>query len=290
MEQEPKNKKKVIKKLRNKYRLVLLNDDTFEERISFRLTPLNVVSYVGLLFIVLIVSLISLIAFTPLREYIPGYSDVTTRKNATAALIRSDSLIHELNMRDQYVDNIRRVLQGDVFDDTTSNISSDPNLNYKNIKDAKSKEDSLFRAKIENEEQYTINTNLNTGTQRSATLFFFTPLKGVVTASFNADIEHYGVDVAAQENEAIKSVLDGMVIFNGFTIDNGYVIHVQHRSNLISAYKHCSVILKKMGETVKAGEPIAIVGNTGENSTGPHLHFELWENGKPINPEDYIVF
>jgi len=290
MEQEPKNKKKVIKKLRSKYRLVLLNDDTFEERISFRLSPLNVVSYAGLLFIVLIVSLISLIAFTPLREYIPGYSDVTTRKNATAALIRSDSLIHELNMRDQYVDNIRRVLQGDVFDDTTTNVSSDPNLNYKNIKDTKSKEDSLFRAKIENEEQYTINTNLNTSTQRSATLFFFTPLKGVVTASFNADIEHYGIDVAAQENEAIKSVLDGTVIFNGFTTDNGYVIHVQHRNNLISAYKHCSVILKKMGETVKAGEPIAIVGNTGENSTGPHLHFELWENGKPINPEDYIVF
>ncbi|NEQ49874.1 MAG: M23 family metallopeptidase [Leptolyngbya sp. SIO3F4] len=285
--EEDKKKKKVYKKLRNKYRLVVLNDDTFEERISLRLTPLNVFTYVGLVVIILIVSLISLIAFTPLREYIPGYSDTETRRNAAYAVFKSDSLSEELARRDWYINNIRNILEGNPPQDTLDS-EVDSNRNYSAIRDNRSRDDSLLRESVEAEERFTINDNLQNRNTRA--FFFFTPLKGMVSSSYNPDIEHYGVDVVANENEAIKCVLDGTVVIANWTTDDGYVIQVQHRGNLLSVYKHCSVLLKRTGEAVKAGEPIAIVGNSGEHTTGPHLHFELWENGTPVNPEEYIDF
>jgi len=286
-QEQSKKNKKVYKKLRNKYRLVILNDDTFEERISLRLTPLNVFTYVGLLVILLVISLISLIAFTPLREYIPGYSDVQTRRNAAYSVFKSDSLKAELDMRDRYIDNIRSILAGNPPQDTGIH-SVDTSRNYGTIRDVRSREDSVLRARVESEEQFAINDNLNP--RNSSALFFFTPIKGVISSSYNPDVAHYGVDIVANENEAIKAVLDGTVVIATWTTENGYVIQVQHRNNVLSVYKHCSVLLKKAGETVKAGEPLAIVGNSGENTTGPHLHFELWDNGNPVNPAEYIDF
>ena len=288
MENEVSKKKKVYKKLRNKYRLVILNDDTFEERLSFQLTPLNVFTYVGLISIIMSVLLISIIAFTPIREYIPGYSDVTTKRNAAYAVFKADSLQNELAIRDQYIGNVRRILSGDIKPDSIDTDIS-PQNNFDNVDDDRSEADSAFRAKIEKEEQYTINQNLSDN-KITGTYFFFTPVKGVISSSFNPDIDHYGVDVVTEDNEAIKAVMDGTVIMSNWTTDNGYILQIQHRNNLVSVYKHCSALLKKIGEGVKAGEPVAIVGNTGEQSTGPHLHFEIWESGKPVDPQQYISF
>lgn len=288
MQSEKGNKTKLKDKLKHKYRLVLLNDDTFEERLSWQLTPLNVFTYVGLVLIALIVALTSLIAFTPLREYIPGYSDIETKRNAAYAVFKSDSLEAELATRDMYITNVRRILSGEPLNDTIEG-EINPDQSYDNIEDSRSDADSAFRAKIEDEEEYTINQNLK-GNQTKSTYFFFTPIKGVVSSSFDADDRHYGVDVVADENEAIKAVMDGTVTMADWTTESGYVIQIQHRNNLVSNYKHCSVLLKKPGDAVEAGEAIAIVGNSGEHTTGPHLHFELWEDGQAVNPELYIVF
>lgn len=286
--EDDKPKKKVYKKLKNKYRLVILNDDTFEEKISFRLTPLNVFTYVGLLVIILITAVTTIIAFTPLREYIPGYSDIKTKRNAAYAVLKADSLQQELNMREGYISNLRVILSGDVPVDSVSQ-AQDTNINVESIEDTRTPADSSLRQNVEKAEKYTINSALSPNNTSGAYLFF-TPVKGTVTSSFNADEEHFGVDVATKDNESIKAVLDGTVFFSGWTTDDGYIVQIQHRNNLVSVYKHCSVLLKKSGESVKAGDAIAIVGNTGENTTGPHLHFELWENGSALNPELYINF
>ena len=288
MENEPK-KKKVYKKLRNKYRLVILNDDTFEERVSLQLTPLNVFTYIGLTLILLIGVLIGIIAFTPLREYIPGYSDVTTKRNAAYAVLKSDSLVNELRIRDQYIQNIRGILTGNISIDTATG-EINPDQSYQNLQDDRSKADSAFRAKIEQEEAYTINQNLRENATAKSTYFFFTPIEGTVSSSFNPDDKHFGVDVVADENEAVKAVMNGTITLADWTAESGFVIQIQHRNNLVSIYKHCSALLKKVGEPVEAGEAIAIVGNTGTLTTGPHLHFELWDDGQAVNPEQYIAF
>lgn len=279
--------KKVYKRLTNKYRLVILNDDTFEEKVSLQLTPMNVFTYFGLIGIALIIGSISLIAFTPLREYIPGYSDIETRKKAAYAVLKLDSLEKRLNQYQQKEENLMNILNGNPPIDTIKEETS--SINSSGLpSDIKSKEDSLFREKIESEEKYTISDSK--GEVDSRTYFFFTPVKGTVSASFNPNKNHYGVDVVTVKDESIKAVLDGTVILSAWTTKSGYVIQVQHRNNMISAYKHCSVLLKKEGESIKAGDAIAIVGNSGEQTTGPHLHFELWENGKALDPEDLIVF
>ncbi len=287
MENEPK-KKKVYKKLKNKYRLVILNDDTFEERVSLQLTPLNVFTYVGLIVILLISLLIGIIAFTPLREYIPGYSDVDAKRNAAYAVLKSDSLEDELRIRDQYILNLRNVLTGEVVvDSITGDIN--PNNQLQAVNDVRSKEDSAFRAKIEREEEYTINQNLRDNSTKT-TYFLFTPIDGSVSSSFNPEEKHFGIDVVSDENEAVKAVMNGTITLADWTSESGFVIQVQHRNNLVSIYKHCSALLKKVGDPVEAGEAIAIVGNTGTHTTGPHLHFELWDDGQPVNPEQYIAF
>tara|TARA_Y100000782_G_C10188982_1_gene269066 strand:- start:6009 stop:6875 length:867 start_codon:yes stop_codon:yes gene_type:complete len=282
-----KDKKKIYKKLKNHYRLVILNDDTFEERVSLRLTPMNVFTWGGLTVVSLIALTISIIAFTPLREYIPGYADLEMKKKAAYASFKSDSLNNELRMTSQYLNNIQAVLSGEPPTDTIiPNKSND--INYANVEVQRSMEDSIFRSEIEQEEKYSINSQLKR--ESTGSYFFFSPIEGLVSSKFNPDKKHYGVDIVAKENESIKAVLDGTVILSEWTSDNGHIIQVQHGNNLISVYKHCSVLLKKSGVQVKAGEAIAIVGNSGTETTGPHLHFELWENGSPVDPQQYISF
>lgn len=290
MAEKAKGKREVIKKLRNKYRLVIINDDTFAEKFSILLTPLNVFTILGLAVIIFSAALISIIAFTPMREYIPGYSDLTVKKRATYAAFKADSLELELALQKQYLENIRMILDGKP----TNNFMAerpDSDVNYDTIQLRKSRQDSLLRTQIENEERF----NLTAGLDRSSTpnigsIFLFPPLKGVITSSFNPSIKHYGVDLATEENEAVKSAYDGTVIMATWTSEDGHVIHLQHPNDLISVYKHNSVLLKKVGDQVKAGEAIAIVGNSGENTTGPHLHFELWHKGVPIDPQSLLLF
>lgn len=287
-----KNKKNIFsfRKLHDKYRLVLMNDDTLEEKLSFRLSRLNVFIFFGTLSIFLVIATIYLIAFTPLREYIPGYADFNTRQVLRELMIRADSLERDLRQKDLYIQNIRNIVEGREPEE----ISPSSLLNLESFEIEalpRSREDSILRAEIENMGQYGSWIYEEAGLSQSIyQYFFFPPVKGIVTNHFDPANNHFGVDLVADQNEAIKSTLDGTVIFSAWTIETGYTIGIQHSQNLISVYKHNSVLLKEEGNFVRAGEVIAIIGETGLYSTGTHLHFELWFDGNPVNPLDYIVF
>ena len=288
-----KHKNKWYYKLRDKYRLVILNDDTFEERLSFRLSRLNVFTALGTLIILLIFLTTIIIAFTPLREYIPGYMDVTLPKKIYNLQQKVDSLERDFNQKNLYINNIKNIIEGkEIIEFVPEQPKTD--INYDTISLTKSIEDSLLRAEFENQNQYNLYFADYSGIygeiQSIGGLMFFTPLKGIITNKFNPIQNHYGIDIVAKQNETVKAALDGTVIFSNWTVETGYVIGIQHQRNIITIYKHNAVLLKKEGNYVKAGEPIAIVGDSGELTTGPHLHFELWYNGTPVNPLDYMTF
>lgn len=287
-------KGKLIEKLKRKYKLVLMDAETFEEKISFRLTRFGVIVVTGTTVILLIFSTVYIVAFTGLRKFIPGYTDVTLPKKIYQLQQRADSLEAVFKQKDIFITNLQRVIEGkEVIEDLTQpqqNVK-----NYDDIKLKKSKEDSLLISEFEKQNKYSIYQN-QTPDQSSGQpvnlgkMNFFPPLNGIVTRKFDAKDGHFGVDIVATKNEAVKSALDGIVIFSDWTTETGYTITLQHQNNIISVYKHNSSLLKQQGSNVKAGETIAIVGESGEFSTGPHLHFELWHNGKPINPEEFINF
>lgn len=284
-----KGRRTWLRKLRDRYRLLLINDTTFEERFSMRLNRLNV----GLLFLAaftvhgLLVT--AVIVYTPLKRYIPGYSDQETKLNAYRSTLLADSLETELRMRDLYLDNIRSVLSGKLPADSATLA---PPVQVPAAADlAPGKADSLLRARYEEEEAYSLVEGKGLGDRRDlSSIFFFPPLRGIVTSTFDRGQGHYGIDVVTKADAAVKACLDGTVILSSWTTDAGHVLQVQHRNDLVSVYKHNSVLLKKVGDKVRAGEAVAIVGNSGELTTGPHLHFELWLNGEPVDPQAYMVF
>ena len=286
--------KKWYKNLRGKYRLVIFNDLTFEDRFSFRLTRLNVflsIISIGIIFMTLT---FILIANTYIKEYIPGYPNIDERRKLYTLNIVADSLLMDVEKKNKYIENIKN-----IFEDTPNVddvIEIEPvDFHYDTIKNRKSYDDSVLRAEFENQSMYNLYFNevgqLDESNNASIKSFnFFTPLQGIITSNFNLLDKHYGIDIVTSHNEAVKATLEGTVIFSGWTLETGYVIALQHNRNFISMYKHNSVLLKKDGDHVIAGEPIAISGQSGELTTGPHLHFELWENGIPVNPEEYILF
>jgi murein DD-endopeptidase MepM/ murein hydrolase activator NlpD len=286
-----RERKRVFSKLRNKYRLLLINDRTFEERFSIRLSRMNVILLALGLFTLHGLFVLAVIVFTPLKEMIPGYSDQRTKENAYRATLEADSLGEVMAMRDRYINDLRAVLRGDV--------PADSALLFRPI-DAKpmaedmrpSVSDSLMRVRIAEEEAYSVGAGqvLSNEQRQIAGLYFFPPLRGVVTSTFDRTEGHYGIDIVTKADEAVKAVLPGTVTLASWTTDGGYVMQVQHANDLVSVYKHNSVLLKKVGDRVRAGEAIAIVGNSGELTSGPHLHFELWFQGDPVDPQTYMVF
>lgn len=288
MEENKEHKRKISQKLLDKYRLVVLNDDTFEEKLSFNLTRLNVFVVVTVAVIILIALTTVLIAFTGLREYIPGYSSTELKQRAVTLAYKTDSLQNVVEMNNQYINSIRRVLTGDVKsvefnrDSLLESQRSEP----EDIDLAPSKEDSLLREMVVQEDKYNF---LETATSR-ANYALFPPLKGPVSEGYNIKDRHFGIDIVAAHNAPVKSVADGTVIFAAWTSQTGNVIIVEHSYGLLSVYKHNASLTKEQGERVKKGEVIATAGSTGEFSTGPHLHFELWSEGQPVNPTDFIDF
>lgn len=275
--------------LKNKYRLVILNDETFAEKFAFRLSPLGLIVTIGATTIIMTTLVISIIAFTPIREYIPGYGDVTERKEILNLTVKTDSLEEILKARDWYMKNLVNVYSGNV-EGKTEKPPKDTSGKYQKVNVKPSNNDEQFRKDVENEPASLKFAGSGIKKNALANYLFFSPVKGIITGSFNAAEEHFGVDVVAKKDELIKSTLDGTIIYSGFTPEDGHVIQIQHDNNLVSIYKHNSSLIKKMGDKVKSGEAIAIIGNSGESSQGPHLHFELWHNGLPINPEEFIVF
>ncbi|MDH7913720.1 M23 family metallopeptidase [Winogradskyella sp. SYSU M77433] len=279
--------KKFTKKLLHKYRLVILNEDTFEERFAIKLTRLNVFIITSISAITLIFLTTLLIAFTPLREYIPGYSSARLKKQATILNYKTDSLVHELELNKRYYASIRKVLTGDV---ASSNFNRDSILQAaKNdigvLQVTTNKEDSLLREKVNKEDKYNL---FESGDKSNFVLF--PPVNGTISESYNIKEKHYAVDVVVAANTPVKATADGTVIFAEWTVETGYVVIIEHNQELISVYKHNSEITKSQGDLVKAGEVIAMSGNTGELTTGPHLHFELWSKGYPVNPTNFIDF
>ena len=201
----------------------------------------------------------------------------------------SDSLNTELINRERYLQNIKNIIEGRNIDTGQVEIVP-PNSTLEDINFEKPPEDSLLREQVEAEEKINFLGYTNVDNQSVEKLLFFLPVKGLVTGSFNIEDEHYGVDVVTKENELIKSTLNGVVVMSSWTSETGHVIAVQHENNLLSVYKHNSVLLKDQGERVEAGEASAIIGNSGKWSSGPHLHFELWHNNNPVDPEQYILF
>ncbi len=271
--------------------MVIMNEDTFEEKASFNLRPLNVFVAGGLGIILLITLTTFIIAFTPLREYIPGYADVQSRRQVVRLVQEADSLERSLNARDLYLSNLRMIINGKLPQDSI--VEQPENAErYDTIKElARSVQDSLLRLDIESQDPFSLSASDDASLGNSIRSFlFFAPVKGTVTNRFDAVKKHYGIDVTAAINEPIKATLDGTVILANFTAETGWVIGIQHSNNLFSFYKHNSALLKKSGQFVKAGDAIAVIGNSGEMSSGPHLHFELWFNGSALDPAKYIAF
>jgi murein DD-endopeptidase MepM/ murein hydrolase activator NlpD len=296
MATERKDRKKVkwTERWRNKYRLVFMTDDTLEERFTFRLSRMNVFIALGTLVIILIFLTSVLIAFTPLREYIPGYTNVGLTKRLYKLQLKTDSIERDLVAKEQFISNLRDVINGKDFTNEKP-VAGDSLKRYSNIKMKRSAEDSLLRLEVENQTRYNLYKNeaIESPVPKKSSIggvLLFTPLKGIITNMFNPALKHYGIDIVSKQNEAVKVVLDGTVILRSWTLETGYVIAVQHSRNIVSVYKHNSAILKKVGDYVIAGEPIAIIGETGELVTGPHLHFELWSDGNPVDPKEYITF
>jgi len=250
-DQKPKRKR--IEKLRRRYKLALMDTDTFEEKLSIKLTRLGVILVTLLLVLIFTVITIYLIAFTPLREYIPGYADVDLPLKMYDLNRKTDSLENAFRIKDQYIKNLKHIINGDSIAFKPNTIKQS-NTNYDNISMGISREDSMLREEYEAQTKFNLyqNQTLNYSKVDLGNLNFFPPLKGIVTRSFNASLEHFGVDIVADESEAIRAVLDGTVIFSDWTLETGYVIGLQHKNNLISVYKHNSVLLKEQGTFVKA--------------------------------------
>lgn len=286
-----KNKKKKVKlkqKLTNKYRLVVLNEHTFEERFALKLSRLNVYIFGGLFSVILILATIVLIAFTPIKGYIPGYSSVKLKTDARKLTLASDSLQNRLAVLENYTKSIKSILTGEVTSDDI--IDSIQELAKRTQVDQStlnaSKQDSIFREKIESRDRFPLTDEL----QNRVKIVFFAPVSGTISQSFNSENKHFAIDVVAKTGTPVKAVADGTVIFSEWTTETGYVIILKHANNFISVYKHNGILLKQQGDQVQSGEAIASIGSSGELTTGPHLHFELWSDGYAVNPANYIDF
>ena len=286
---EKRLKRKIIKKkLFTKNRLVILNEDTFEEIFSLRLTLMNVfvVATIGAVLIIFVTTYI--IAFTPLREYIPGYASTQLKKDATELALKSDSLNYALKKNEAYIESIKKVLTGDLeyakFNKDSISASVLEPVSEEELKPSSA--DLKFREGVDREDKY----NLFEKAKPKVSTVLFPPVKGMITEKFNPKEKHYAVDIALAKNTPIKSILSGRVIFADWTPTTGNVVIIRHNSGFISVYKHAASVTVSQGDAVKTGEVIALAGSTGQESTGVHLHFELWKDGYSIDPSIFIEF
>lgn len=282
-------KRQIIKKkLFTKNRLVILNEDTFEEIFSFKLNLMNVFVALTSISIVMIALTTYIIAFTPLREYIPGYASTKLKREATENAIKSDSLQKVIDENSAYLASIKKVLTGDLEHTKLSRDSIQPaeQKDLSNVDPGPSDADKKLREEVALEDKY----NLFEQAKPRVSLVFFPPVKGHITEPYSSKNKHYAVDIALAKDTPIKVVAAGTVILADWTPTNGNVVIVRHNDGIISVYKHAASVTKEQGDIVKSGEVIAMAGSTGAQSTGIHLHFELWKDGYPINPTQFIDF
>ena len=285
-----KNDITFLSKLKHKFRLIVMNDSTLEERLSIRFSTLEMLSLFSFGGVLLFVFFLLLVGYTPMNEFVPGKASGRLHKELIVITLKTDSLEKKLLENELYLKNITAIVNGEdpitiQTEDTTVNNILEAELSFK-----KSKEDSLLRIAVEAEDKISITAKKDKGNLDLENILYFSPIKGVITNSFDRKEEHFGTDIVAKEDEPIKCVFDGVVVISHWTSETGYVIGVQHANGVFSLYKHNSILFKNVGEYVKSGEVIAVIGNSGDLSSGPHLHFELWYKGTAVNPENYISF
>ncbi|HRZ41844.1 MAG TPA: M23 family metallopeptidase [Bacteroidales bacterium] len=280
--------RRIMRRMRDRYRLVFINDGTFEEKFSLKMTRWNLLT--GLLagIILLFMFAFLIISNTGLRYWISGYTDISQERLLYITQLKLDSQEQVMQQYDLWLQNFQKVIQGEEIEDPWKDTGTTTSRNYDTIQLRRSPEDSVLRAAYSQVDPYSISRKGRLSPSQG--FIFFPPLKGTVISGFNPSTRHFAVDIAARENEAIKATLSGTVIMAGWSSETGWTIILQHADNMMSAYKHNSALLKKQGDYVKAGDPIAIYGGTGILTTGRHLHFELWHHGNPVNPQDYMVF
>lgn len=281
MNSERDNKKSFTEKLRDTYRLVILNNDTFQEISSYRLSLMNIYIILSSFVVVLSLILMLFIVFTPIKKLIPGYGDASQSTELIELNKQLDQLIKEKEAQDVYISSFRKMLTVDEEDgeveisaeqELLAAVNQASNVDKEEKNSPTSKAENSSKAVLEN------------------TFDFIAPISGSVSAAFMPDKKHNGIDILAPANTAVKAVMDGYVIISGWNIETGNTVGVQHADNIVTFYKHNSALLKEEGNFVKAGEALAIIGNSGTLSDGPHLHFELWIDGNPVNPENYLKF
>ncbi|MCB0655204.1 MAG: M23 family metallopeptidase [Saprospiraceae bacterium] len=292
---DPQGKKnKRWEHLRVPYRLVVMNNETFEEIGSYRLTLLNIYIAICSLLALGAILVWLLMLFTPLKRLVPGYGDITNSTEFIKIDRKLRNAEKELAAYKLYYDKVRGLVTGPQPTQASESEEGTPQIMEEPEPVERIPEDEELRDKVETAEALTITPEELISSRKSERelyeIYFVPPVNGEISAPFMPDKAHFGVDVLAPKNTPIRATMDGFVIASDWTLETGFTIGIQHSNNLISFYKHNSVLLKKVGESVKAGEAIAIIGNTGTLSDGPHLHFELWQSGKPINPADYIKF
>ena len=280
-----KKKSKFHQKLTHDYRLVIMNHDNLEVRISLKLNRLRVFVIGGITAFILIILTSLLIIFTPLKEYIPGYSSTELRKKTTNLVYQVDSLEQKIKVNDLYIKGVKALLSGNIKTTTIDTIESIQNVKVGNLNLNASYQDSIFRKKVEEEDRFSVLKST-----KQTEIVFISPVKGDITSDFNSKNKHFAVDIAVVQKTPVKAVADGTVILTGFTAETGYVLLIEHAQGFLSVYKHNATLFKEQGDLVLSGEVIANSGSTGSLTTGPHLHFELWNSGYPVNPLDFIDF
>ena len=288
----PKKKKKkdFIRKLSNNYRVTVLKEDSFEEKFSGNLTPIKIIFISTVTLFLLGVFFWFLYAHTPIKHSIPGYPHEEIVNADILNKVKADSLDKLTRVNNQYFKNLKAVLNGEIIEEPADESDS-LQTNKEDLTFNISEVDSLARNQVEEENDLDISgSNISDPKNFLEQVLLHKPVEGVLSDGIDFKKGHYGIDVSAAEGSRVKSILNGTVIFSGFTASGGNEIHIQHNYNLVSIYKHNSAVLKNTGDKIIPGESVAIVGNSGEHSDGTHLHFEMWKKGVPLNPEDYFSY
>ncbi len=289
-----KPRKTLSNRLTTRYLLIVRNEEDFAEKTTFTFTYAKVALFIVSLFILILTGSLFLVSTLLEQWFDPRYAQAESNRQLIELSMAVDSLEQQVQKKQAFIGSFQRIVSGDSLTDNESyhleNAGDRAVTNNSTGLTDVSDVDEQFRQEFEENGVELLTVNANTNASQLDELFFFTPLTGIISSAYNPKIGHYGVDIVSKKNEPIKAVADGTVILSSWTQDAGYVITVQHKSNVISVYKHNSSLLKKSGDFVNAGDVIAIIGNTGELTSGPHLHFELWYNGNPVDPEEFVSF
>ena len=276
--------------LTNRYLLIVRNEEDFSEKRTIIFNYGRLILLLAFIFI-LSMTLSVLSVNTVLKQWFdPRYAEMEANRQVLNLTLMLDSLQNEVQIKNNYIQNVKYILEGQNLDSlfSSNKVLSTSTLGDINLSPALSPLDSQFRAEYESSDLGLVSLNFNRSEDELREIVFFTPLEGIITNNFDPKEDHFGIDIVSQENEPIKALADGVVIMASWTLDGGYVLVIQHSGNLISIYKHNSELLKSVGNFVESGEIVSIIGNTGELTSGPHLHFELWFKEQAVNPEDYV--